>query len=183
NLGIPIDYYALVNYNALRDAVNAVGGVDINIQSPDPRGLYDPSIDYATHGPLVKLTNGWHILNGEQALDLARARGDSYRSYGFAGSDFERAQNQRMMMVALKDKVTTSTVLANPIKLGELFDAIGNNLHTDLSTSNIRRLYDLSKQINSSSIKSYGLNSATISGKQNVDLLKNYLTPNGEDAL
>lgn len=183
DFGIPINYYALIDYSAIKDAVDAVGGINVDIQSQDPRGLYDPSIDYATHGPLVKLSNGWHNIDGEQALDLARARGDSYRSYGFAGSDFERAQNQRMMMVALKDKVTTSTVLANPIKLGELFDAIGNNLHTDLSTSNIRRMYDLSKQISSNNIKSYGLNDATVSGKQHVDLLKNYLTPNGEDAL
>lgn len=183
DFGIPINYYALVDYSAIKDAVDAVGGINVDIQSQDPRGLYDPSIDYATKGPLVRLSNGWHTLNGEQALDLARARGDTYGAYGFEASDFERTQNQRMMMVALKDKVTTSTVLANPIKLGELFDAIGNNLHTDLTTSNIRRMYDLSKQINSSNIKSYGLNSATVSGKQNVDLLRNYSTANGESAL
>jgi LCP family protein required for cell wall assembly len=183
DFGIPVNYYALIDYSAIKDSVDAVGGINVDIQSQDPRGLYDPSIDYATHGPLVKLANGWHNISGEQALDLARARGDAYGAYGFAGSDFERTQNQRMMMVALKDKVTSSTVLANPIKLGELFDAIGNNLHTDLTTSNIRRMYDLSKQISSANIKSYGLNSATVSGKQNVDLLKNYLTSNGEDAL
>ena len=59
-----------------RDAVNDVGGITVNIQSPDPRGLYDPSIDYATNGPLVDLSNGVHTLSGEQALDLARARDD-----------------------------------------------------------------------------------------------------------
>lgn len=183
DFGIPINYYALIDYSAIKDAVDAVGGVSIDIQSQDPRGLYDPSIDYATNGPLVKLTNGWHTLSGEQALDLARARGDAYGSYGFESSDFERTQNQRLMMLALKDKVTASSVLTNPIKLGELIDAIGNNLHTDLTSSNIRRMYDLSKQIKSSNIKSYGLNSVTLSGKQNVDLLTNYRTSNGEDAL
>lgn len=183
DFGIPINYYALIDYSAIRDAVNAVGGINVDIQSQDPRGLYDPSIDYATHGPLVKLSNGWHTINGEQALDLARARGDAYGSYGFAASDFERTQNQRMMMLALKEKVTSSSVLANPIKLGELIDAIGNNLHTDLTSSNIRRIYDLSKQVKSANIKSYGLNDVTISGKQNVDLLRNYFTPTREDAL
>src|SRR5258708_30037544 len=98
NLGIKTNYYALINYNALKDGVNAVGGIGVNIQSSDPRGLYDPSIDWSTHGPLVKLKNGVQHLNGEQALDLARARGDAYGSYGFARSDFDRTQNQRMMM-------------------------------------------------------------------------------------
>jgi len=183
DFGIPISYYALIDYSALKDAVNAVGGIRVNIQSDDPRGLYDPSIDWSTHGPLVKLTNGWHTLDGEQALDLARARGDAYGSYGFAASDFTRTQDQRMMMLALKQKVMTSSVLANPIKLGELFDAFGSNVHTDLSTGNIRRLYDVSKQINSADIKSEGLNDVTLAGQKDANLLKNYTTSNGESAL
>ncbi len=52
SLGMKINYYALVNYNALKQAVDAVGGVDFNVQSKDPRGLYDPNIDYTTNKPL-----------------------------------------------------------------------------------------------------------------------------------
>lgn len=178
DLGVKINYYALVDYSALRDSVNEVGGVTVNIQSSDPRGLYDPSIDYATHGPLVRLTNGPHVLNGEQALDLARARGDSYGSYGFAQSDFERTQNQRMLLVALKDKVTTAGVIANPAKLNGLFSAIGNNVKTDFSLSEVHRLYDISKLINGSAIQSVGLNQAN--GK---NLLASYQAPDGESAL
>lgn len=178
NLGIPIDYYALVNYNALRDAVNAVGGVDINIQSSDPRGLYDPSIDYATHGPLVKLSNGMHHLTGEQALDLARARGDAYGSYGFPLADFNRTQNQRELILAIKNKALTAGVLANPISLGNLFDSIGKNVQTDFSLSEARRLYDIGKNLQDSNIQSVGLNNAN--GK---NLLSNYAAPNGESAL
>jgi len=178
DLGVTINYYALVNYSALRDSVNDVGGVTVNIQSNDPRGLYDPSIDYATHGPLVKLTNGPHTLDGEQALDLARARGDAYGSYGFAQSDFERTQNQRMLLVALKNKVVTTGVIANPTKLNSLFSTIGNNVKTDLSLSEAHRLYDLSKLITGNNIKSIGLNQ--VNGK---DLLTSYAAPDGESAL
>ncbi len=183
SFGIPISNYALVDYSALKEAVNAVGGISVNIQSDDPRGLYDPSIDYATHGPLVKLTNGTHTITGEQALDLARARGDAYGSYGFSASDFERTQNQRLMVLALKSKVASSSTLANPIKLGELFDAIGNNIHTDLTAGNVRRLYDLFKGVPNADIKSVGLNKVTLSGQQNVNLLANYATPTHESAL
>jgi len=178
DLGIPIDYYALVDYSALKDTVNALGGVSVNINSTDPRGLYDPSIDYATHGPLVKLTNGTHTLNGEQALDLARARGDAYGSYGFAASDFERTANQRLLIVAIKNKAETLGVLSNPAKLSNLFDAIGNNIKTDISISEVHRMYDLVKNINGGNLKSIGLNSAN--GK---NLLMSYTTPNGQSAL
>jgi len=178
DLGVPINYYALVDYNAMKDSVNAVGGVDVTIASQDPRGLYDPSIDYATHGPLVKLTNGLHHLNGEQALDLARARGDAYGSYGFPASDFDRTAHQRQLLVALKTKAESAGVLANPAKLSSLSDAIGNNVKTDFKLSEVHRLYDLVNKISSNNIQSLSFTQAN--GK---DLLASYAAPNGESAL
>jgi len=178
DMGLTINYYALIDYNALKQAVDAVGGIDVTIKSNDPRGLYDPNIDYATHGPLVKLTNGVHHLNGEQALDLARARGDSYYSYGFAGSDFDRTEHQRQMIVALKEKAVSAGVLANPAKLSSLSDAIGNNVKTNFSLGEVHRLYDIVKDIPSNSIQSLSLNSAN--GK---NLLASYRSSTGESAL
>lgn len=178
NLGLPIHYYALVNYRAFQQAVDSVGGIDLNIQSDDPRGLYDPNIDWTTKGPLVKLSNGQHHLSGQQALDLARARGDAYNSYGFAASDFSRTEHQRQMMVALKNKVITAGTLANPAKLSSLTDAIGNNVVTDFQLNEVHRLYDLTKKIDNSHISSLSLNDAN--GKS---LLASYATPNGQSAL
>lgn len=178
NFGITINYYALVNYAAFKDAVDAVGGIDITIASNDKRGLYDPSIDWTTHGPLVKLTNGLHHLSGQQALDLARARGDAYGSYGFDNADFDRTQNQRLMLVALKSKVVTAGVIANPAKLSKLSDAIGNNVKTNFNLSEVRRVYDLVQGITGGSIQSLSLNDAN--GK---NLLANYTAADGESAL
>jgi LCP family protein required for cell wall assembly len=174
----PIHYYALVDYTAMKQAVDAVGGVDINVKSDDPRGLYDPNIDWSTHGPLVKLTNGVHHLNGREALDLARARGDAYNSYGFAGSDFTRTENQRKLLVALKSKAVSAGVLTNPAKLSNLSDAIGNNVKTDFKLSEVHRLYDIIKNINGSAIQSLSLNQAD--GK---NLLTSYTSPQGQSAL
>jgi LCP family protein required for cell wall assembly len=178
DLNIPIDYYALIDYNALKQAVNAVGGIDVTIKSDDPRGLYDPNIDWSTGGPLVKLSNGTHHLNGQQALDLARARGDSYNSYGFSGSDFTRTQHQRDMLVALKSKTVSAGTISNPAKLTKLSDAIGNNVKTDFSLPEVHRLYDLTKDIGGGNIKSLSLNDDN--GK---NLLMSYQTPNGQSAL
>jgi LCP family protein required for cell wall assembly len=178
DLGININYYALINYNALKQAVDAVGGIDYTVKSSDPRGLYDPNIDWTTKGPLVKLSNGKHHLNGEQALDLARARGDSYYSYGFPASDFDRTEHQRQLMVTLKQKAVSVGVLANPSKLSSLFDAIGSNVKTDFTLSEVHRLYDITKPINGGNIKSLSLNQ--VDGKS---LLKSYAAPDGESAL
>jgi LCP family protein required for cell wall assembly len=179
DFGIPIDYYALIDYSAFQSAVDAVGGITVNIQSTDPRGLYDPSATSPTnHAPLVNLTNGEHNLNGQQALNLARARGDSYGSYGFGAGDFVRTQNQRAMLIAIKTKATSAGVLSNPFKLGQLFDSFGNNVETDMSLGNTRKLYDITKDISNQNIESEGLNS--VNGK---DLLTSYYTSDGQDAL
>ena len=178
NMGITIDYYALINYTAFRDAVNAVGGITVNIQSPDPRGLYDPNISKADKGPL-KLPNGTVTLDGQTALNLARARGDSYYSYGFPQSDFDRTQHQRQMLLAIKDKATSANVLANPLKVGKLADALGNNVKTDMKIDEIETFYSYTKNITDSNTLSYNLNDLT----KGTTMLKNYTSPNGQSAL
>jgi LCP family protein required for cell wall assembly len=90
-LGIPIDYYAVVNLLGLVDMVNAVGGIDINVGirlhlwTP---GLApgDPEHDYY-------LSPGIHHLDGVHALDFARSRIDA--------DDYARMRRQRCVLMAL----------------------------------------------------------------------------------
>lgn len=180
-LGIDIHYYSLVNYSAFKDAVNSVGGIDVNIQSADKRGLYDPSFRPHEGGPL-KLANGPNHLNGQIALNLARARGDPYNgvsgAYGFPQSDFDRTNHQRMMMLALKDKAISAQVLSNPTKVGKLMDSVGNNVKTDFQLNELTSLFHLMKGVKTSNIQSLSLNNAD--GK---NLLVNYTAPGGQSAL
>ena len=177
NLGLNLNYYALINYTAFRDTVDAVGGISVNIQSSDPRGLYDGNIAKVDGGPL-KLANGWQQLDGQTALNLARARGDTSNSYGFATGDFTRTEHQRQMLIALKDKAVSAGTLSNPVKISNLLDALGNNVKTDLSAAEARRLYDLGKNINSQAIAS-----ANINGPASKPLLVSYWTPTNQSAL
>ncbi len=182
NLGLTIDYQALVNYGAFRDLVNAVGGITITIDSDDPRGIYDPSLDYTTRTccALAKYPNGSVTLNGKQALNLARARGDAYGSYGYAQSDFTRTLYQRKMLLAAKDKAVQSSVIANPFKVSNLVDAVGNNIKTNLQVDEIETLYTYMKKIDDNKIDSYNIN--TLMGG-NTTMLANYTAPDGESAL
>lgn len=179
--GLPINYYALVNYTAFRDAVNSVGGIDVTIDSKDPRGIYDPSFREHEGGPL-KLPNGVNHLNGQTALNLARARGDPFNgvsgAYGFPQSDFDRTNHQRQMMFALKDKALSMNVLSNPNKMGKLMDSIGNNVSTDFELNELVSLYHMMKNVKSSNIQSLSLNNAD--GK---NLLMNYQASGGQSAL
>jgi len=182
NLGMTIDYQALVDYGAFRDLVNAVGGITITVNSDDPRGIYDPSLDYTTRNccALAKYPNGPVNLNGKQALNLGRARGDAYGSYGYAQSDFTRTMYQRKMAIAIKDKASQSSVIANPFKVANLVDAVGKNVKTNLQVDEMETLYTYMKKIDDNKIDSYNIN--TLMGK-NTTMLTNYTTPDGQSAL
>ncbi|HUD81800.1 MAG TPA: LCP family protein [Patescibacteria group bacterium] len=171
DFGITTDYYGLLDYAAFEDAVNAVGGVTVDINSPDPYGLYDP---YAN----LNLPNGVNNLTGQQALDLARARGDGPGAYGFPNGDFNRTQHQQQLLVALKNKATSAGIITNPLKIGSLADAVGNNLKTDMSVGDMETLYLDGKGINNTNISQITLNS--INGQ---NLLSDYTAPDGESAL
>jgi LCP family protein required for cell wall assembly len=171
DFGIKSDYYALINYTAFRDMVNAVGGITVNINSPDSRGLYDPY----TH---LQLPNGNDKLNGQEALNLARSRGDGPGSYGFPASDFDRTQHQREMGIAIEQKATSIGFVSNPVRVGQFLDAIGGNVQTDLKLDEIETLYRDTKGLNNSNIESYNL--AELNGQA---LLASYQAPDGEDAL
>ena len=180
-LGIPVNYYALINYTAFRDSVNKVGGISITLHSTDPRGVYDPNISKPEGGPL-KLPNGLVTLDGQTALNLARARGDpcgcGKYAYGLSGGDFDRTLHQRQMLVALAQKASSIGVITNPVKVGQLFDVIGNNVLTDLNLADVLRLIALTKNINPNTLQS-----STYPFGGTNPILKSYITPNGQAAL
>ncbi|MBP9738116.1 LCP family protein [Candidatus Saccharibacteria bacterium] len=155
NFGIPIHYYGKLNYTAFKDAVDAVGGITITVDSDDPRGIYDPNIQPKDGGP-VRLKNGSQKLDGLSALALARSR-NVKGGYGMSRGDFDRTTYQRAMLLALKDKALSAGVLSNPSKIGGLLDAAGDNVSTNFNTSELRRLYDLSKLVENKNIESIDL--------------------------
>lgn len=170
--GLDIPYFIKIDYQAFREAVDAVGGVDINIDSGDPYcvgggGVYDV---YTT----IKLPKGVQHLNGEQALNLSRSR-NAGGGCGMANSDFSRADYQRQILVEIRKKALSAGTLSNPEKIADLLDSAGDNVHHNLQANEIVRLYELGKNVKDSSITSEGLSTSNV--------LINYDAPNGSKAL
>lgn len=176
NLGIESQYYLLVDYAAVRDIVNALGGIDVLIDSPDKRGIYDPNFQPNEGGPL-KLTNGAHHIDGQTALRLTRARGSTFGSYGFPQSDFNRTSNQQAVLNAIKNELDWKLIL-DPRTNGRIFDAAASNIETDLQLSEVLPFYRLFNSVPDDKLKPTGLNQ--INGK---NLLTGYRAPNGGAAL
>ncbi len=131
-LGIPIHYYAQIDFFGFQKLVDAVGGVDINVT----KGFYDDKYDGIGINPDGVL--GWgvdagpHHFNGWEALAYARSR------FADGESDFTRAARQQEVLLALKNRIMADgSLLTN---LPSLLEAFGDLVKTDLPTD---RLPDL----------------------------------------
>ncbi len=149
--GLDIQYFAHVNFKAVTEMIDAIGGVEIVIESEDPRGIYDP----ASQG--MRYPNGpTGLLNGREALRLMRAR-NSKGGYGLPNSNFDREKNQQKVIAALVNKVQSAGTLTNPAKVSNIMGVIERNIRTNVKTDEIRSAIDTAKKIDINNIKSISL--------------------------
>ena len=144
-LGVPIHYNMMFDFQAFRQAVNTLGGVNVNV----PEKLYDPTMAWENKGNPVLAQAGLQHFDGVHALIYVRSRETS--------SDFARGERQRSVLLALKDKAVTLGTLSNPAKISGLISAFGDNVQTDFSLSDATRLYSIFKRINNGSVQSLDL--------------------------
>jgi LCP family protein required for cell wall assembly len=157
--GLETQYYIHLNFTAVVDAVDAVGGVDVTIQSEDPRGILDRNFDWKCNYTCyyVNYENGEVAhLDGERALALARAR-NAAGGYGLPNGNFDREKNQQMIIKALLEKSVSAGTLTNLGAVTGLIDALGNNLRTNIETKEIRTLMDLGQKTKQENIYSLSL--------------------------
>ena len=144
-IGIPIHYHAIIDFTAFQQAVDAVGGVTFYV----PDSLYDPTIAWENNYNPVIAQKGSQTFNGARALLYAKSRETS--------TDFARSERQRQLMVALKDKILSVGTFSNPVKITQLMSSFGNNIYSDFSLNDVKRLYEIISKIPSLNISSLDL--------------------------
>ena len=147
-VGVNIDYNVIVNFQAFKQAIDTVGGVNVNV----PEDLVDPTMAWENANNPVLAKAGPQAFDGTRSLIYVRSRETS--------SDFARSQRQRTVMLALKDKIDTVGTLSNPMKISGLIKAFGDNIYTDLSMQNATRLYTIVKKVSDMNTKTIGLTDA-----------------------
>jgi LCP family protein required for cell wall assembly len=128
-LGIPIHYYATMEFEGFIDMVDAVGGVDVTVA----KAIDDPGYDgFGADGRGWSITKGTHHLDGANALAYARSR----KSAG--ESDFTRAGRQQQIIVGLKVAATDGGSIF--WELPALLGAVGDSVRTDLPVERLPQL-------------------------------------------
>lgn len=146
--GVDISHYVEVDFDGLKEVVDALGGVTVDI----------PEDIVAGNGGM-SLSAGVQVLDGEQALAYARER------YNVSGGDFGRAQAQRQIVEAIVREVLASS----PMEIPGLVSQLAQSISTDLSVPDIAS-YALEiqragspLQVYSAAAPSYALNQGGVS--------------------
>ena len=143
---IDIDYYAKINFNGVIDLVNALGGIDVDVEQPDysvyvkkyGQGKLCESNSWRDMANLVCMDTGLQHLNGEQTLAYARNR------HGFLASDLARNRHQQQIVEALAKKLMGVSSFSD---FEKLLDVVGKNIATNLSTTQILSFYQTLKNM------------------------------------
>lgn len=162
-LGIPINYYASVDFYAFQKIVDILGGVDVNVQNSFtdysyPNGDQNVNAGYcdaqnvsadlltACRFTVVHFDKGLQHMDGATALEFARSR----HGNNGEGSDFARSKRQELLLGAIEQKALSVGALSKSLSL---LNALQGHVLTDLSLADIA---DLSNYLKSGAISQPG---------------------------
>ena len=117
-MGVKIDHYVTVNYEAVEELVDAIGGVEV----------YTPEYKYtdpSTVPPLViNFEEGLHLLDGKESVKYLRIR-KIYKD-----QDLDRIKAQQDFIMKIFDKMKSPKML---LKLPRLVSIANKHIETDMN--------------------------------------------------
>lgn len=177
-VGGPIHYAVSTNFSGFVELVDAIGGIDITLEQPfsepmqfqeehvcDPNVFTVPTGNYEIKrnekGKIVAkyplclnkerecggnftLPAGHNHLGGQTALCYVRSRVSS--------NDFERAKRQQFVLKSIKEKVLSVGTLTDFSKVDGILNALGDNVRTDMEPWEMKRFFDIYRQMSNPEI-------------------------------
>jgi LCP family protein required for cell wall assembly len=164
-VGVPVQYYAIVDYNAFVKLVNDVGGIDVDV----PYNIDDPCYPNVAENKctVFRLSAGMHHMDGALALQFARER------HAVPQGDITREADQRLVLFALKDALLQPR---NLLHLPAIISDMEQLVTTNLPASQWPQLADEVLHLPKTSIASAGLDYAS-------GAVTNYTTAGGAEVL
>ena len=161
-LDIDIDYYVKINFKGVVDLVDALGGIEVDVEAPTYNAdrydgmMCEQNSDRLFGDNLVCVEPGLQTLNGEQALAYARNR------HLYIGSDLDRIRHQQQVVEAIAQKALQFSSIKD---LQDILNAISNNIATNMTTDTILSGYNVIKNMVSN----------VLSGEDLLNINKAYL--------
>lgn len=126
-VGVPIQYYAQIDFQAFVDFIDHIEGVRLTFEEPmvlDRRGKWNT----------VTIEPGVITLPGEYALAYVRARSGE-------GADFSRAQRQQELILAVRDRILEFDMMPKLVaNAPQIYSDLSAGIHTNLTLNEIIKL-------------------------------------------
>ncbi len=158
NLGIPIHYYARVDFDSFKAIVDTLGGVDIPVTCTfQDNRLKDPSLDpqLVDSWALFTLNAGWQHMDGDTALWYARSRQVT------GGGDFDRARRQQEVLRAIYHKARAQNLLP---QVPALYQQFQSTVETDMTLGDVLQFMSLALSLNDLNLRSYKISPPYVTG-------------------
>ena len=139
---IDIPYYAKINFKGFVELIDAIGGIYMYV----PQTIIEQNSDRHFGDELVYVEQGYQILDGEQALALARHRKT------LTNGDLGRAESQQEVIRAAISQMLTEIDTMNDVL--KILDVLGNNIETNISMNQITSSFQYALD----TVTSYGSN-------------------------
>ena len=133
---IPLDHFAMFDFNSFRAMVDAMGGVEVCV----PRGGY--------HDPYSRLNlrGGLHLLTYNQALAYVRTR-HGVEADGDVGGDLPRIMLQQAFASSVIQKVNREGILSNTFQLLKIANTATRALTVDQGLDSVTKLLSLARSM------------------------------------
>ncbi len=138
-LGIPIHYWVVVDFEGFKGVIDTLGGVKICVERtfddyayPVPGKERAPLYQRYEH---LHFDKGCQKMDGEQALKYSRSR----MGTAGEGSDFARVRRQQKVIMAVKDKILSLSLIFDPGKVIKLYNQFTKMIKTSASLAEVQR--------------------------------------------
>jgi len=139
-IGLPIDYYAQVDFAAFVKFIDLIYGVKMDIP-------FDITVDPIGSSPPRTIPAGIHVLDGELALAYARARHTE-------GGDFARAGRQQQVIIGIRDRLVLPEIFSMLIvNAPQIYSELSSGVSTNLSLDDAIKLAYLAIRVDLENIK------------------------------
>ncbi len=162
-VGLPVHYAALINFTNFEKFIDSIGGVDINVQTafddyeypiPDRENdLCDGDVQTKCRFEHLHFDQGPQHMSGNLALKYVRSR----HAVGDEGSDFARSRRQENLILAIKAKLVSKEILANPAKIKSIYTSLSQSFISDFSSDLYPALIKLGLKASKSKIRTLAL--------------------------
>ncbi|MCO5185112.1 MAG: LCP family protein [Anaerolineae bacterium] len=143
NLGVPVDHYLLIDFQAVTNVIDSLGGVTVDV----PYEIYDPTYpDHGTGYDPLYVPAGVQTMDGEMALKYMRTR--------HSDSDFGRARRQQQIIMALRSQAATLGFADLLLRAPTLYRQLEEGIFTDLTLDQLLVIASTASDIPTDHIRS-----------------------------